>query len=107
MLLLLLTLLLLIVLGIGSLMAAMSLHGFGFVLRCVIAERFAIQNQFESMTGLSLFAALVGSVLMVVKRQWLFGAAAALCLALIVLLLPRWSVIAGNLEKPPTSHDKS
>ena len=36
-----------------------------------------------------------------------FGAAAALCLALIVLLLPRWSVIAQSLENAPTSHDKS
>jgi cytochrome c-type biogenesis protein CcsB len=43
----------------------------------VIAERFAIQNQFESMTGLSLFAAVVGTVIMLVRRQWLFGAAAA------------------------------
>lgn len=76
----------LIALGIGSLVAAVALHGFGFVLRCIIAERFAIQNQFESMTGLSLFAALVGMALMVFRRQWLFGAAAAATgfLALIV-----------------------
>ncbi|HZW09392.1 MAG TPA: cytochrome c biogenesis protein CcsA [Phycisphaerales bacterium] len=76
----------LIALGVGSLVAAVALHGFGFVLRCIIAERFAIQNQFESMTGLSLFAAIVGLALMVVRRQWLFGAAAAATgfLALIV-----------------------
>lgn len=67
----------LVAVGVTSLVAAIGLHGFGFILRCIIAERFAIQNQFESMTGLSLFAALVGFGLMVIKRQWLFGAAAA------------------------------
>ncbi|MBY0263334.1 MAG: cytochrome c biogenesis protein, partial [Phycisphaerales bacterium] len=59
------------------LFSALAMHGAGFVSRCLIAERFAIQNQFESMTGLSLFATLVGCILMLVRRQWLFGAAAA------------------------------
>ncbi len=65
------------VLGFVALAGAIGMHGFGFVSRCIIAERFAIQNQFESMTGLSLFATLVGTVIMLIRRQWLFGAAAA------------------------------
>jgi cytochrome c-type biogenesis protein CcsB len=64
-------------LGSGFLVAAIAMHGFGFIARCLIAERFAIQNQFESMTGLSLFAAIVGLGIMLGKRQWLFGAASA------------------------------
>ncbi len=63
--------------GIAVLAAAIGLHAFGFVTRCIIAERFAIQNQFESMTGVSLFANLVGMTIMLARRQWLFGAAAA------------------------------
>lgn len=63
--------------GIMTLFAAVGMHAFGFIARCIIAERFAIQNQFESMTGLSLFAAVVGLGIMLVRRQWLFGAAAA------------------------------
>jgi len=63
--------------GIATLVVAIALHAFGFSARCVIAERFAIQNQFESMTGVSLFAALVGLGIMIWRRQWLFGAAAA------------------------------
>ncbi|MFN7020325.1 MAG: cytochrome c biogenesis protein [Phycisphaerales bacterium] len=63
--------------GVALLLGGLGLHGFGFTARCIIAERFAIQNQFESMTGLSLFAAAVGTVIMFVRRQWLFGAAAA------------------------------
>ncbi len=63
--------------GVTLLFVAVGMHAFGFTARCIIAERFAIQNQFESMTGLSLFAALVGTIIMLVRRQWLFGAAAA------------------------------
>lgn len=67
----------LIALGVGTLGLAIAMHGVGFVLRCIVADRFAIQNQFESMTGLSLFAAIVGGALMLARRQWLFGAATA------------------------------
>lgn len=63
--------------GLALFFAALSIHAFGFIARCVIAERFAIQNQFESMTGISLFAALVGLGLMLFRRQYLFAAAAA------------------------------
>lgn len=63
--------------GIAALAVAIGLHAFGFIARSLIAERFAIQNQFESMTGVSLFANVVGLAIMLAKRQWLFGAAAA------------------------------
>ncbi len=63
--------------GITLLIAAIVLHGIGFTLRCMIAERFAIQNQFESMTGLSFFASLIGLAAMLKTRKWLFGAATA------------------------------
>jgi len=63
--------------GVGLLVGATLFHALGFTLRCIIAERFAIQNQFESMTGISLFASLVGGGIMLVKKQWLYGAAAA------------------------------
>ncbi|MCC6321697.1 MAG: cytochrome c biogenesis protein CcsA [Phycisphaerales bacterium] len=63
--------------GMALLFGGLGLHAFGFIARCIIAERFAIQNQFESMTGLSLFAVTVGTVIMLARRQWLFGAAAA------------------------------
>ncbi len=63
--------------GVAVLLVAIGFHAFGFTLRCLIAERFAIQNQFESMTGLSLFAAVVGAAIMLWRKQWLFGAAAA------------------------------
>lgn len=63
--------------GAAFLVIAIGLHAFGFISRCIIAERFAIQNQYESMTGVSLFAAALGLILMVARRQPLFGAAAA------------------------------
>ncbi|MEQ8843538.1 MAG: cytochrome c biogenesis protein CcsA [Phycisphaerales bacterium] len=85
----------LIGLGVGLLVGAMILHGTGFVLRCIIAERFAIQNQFESMIGLSIFAAVVAFGLMLLKRQWLFGAAAA-GVGFLVLIAATQTAIPGQ-----------
>ena len=82
-------------LGTGLLVGAVVLHAFGFIARCIIAERFAIQNQFESMTGLSLFAALTGGALMIVRRQPLFGAAAA-AVGFIVLITATQTAIPGR-----------
>jgi len=67
----------LIIGGVGTLAAALLLHVAGFGTRWVIAERLPIQNQFESMTGLAFGGAMVGAVLMLLRRQWLFGAASA------------------------------
>ncbi len=63
--------------GITLLMLAIGMHGLGFVARCVIAERWAIQNQFESMIGVSLFGALLATAIMFARKSWLLGAAAA------------------------------
>lgn len=82
-------------LGVALLVAAMTMHGTGFVLRCVIAERFAIQNQFESMTGVSLFAAVVGTAIMFWRRQWLFGAAAA-AVGFMILVTATQTAIPGK-----------
>lgn len=64
-------------LGTGLLVAAIVVHLVGFGARCFIAERYTIQNQYESMTGVSLFAALFGLGMMLFKRQMIFAAAAA------------------------------
>ncbi len=81
--------------GVGLLAGALLLHASGFVLRCIISERFAIQNQFESMVGLSLFAAVVATGLMLLKRQWLFGAAAA-GVGFLVLIAATQTAIPGQ-----------
>ncbi len=74
---------------------ALGLHAFGFITRCIIAERFAIQNQFESMTGVSLFAATLGLVLMISRKQPLFGAAAA-GVGFMVLIAATQTAIPGK-----------
>ncbi|MDX2119063.1 MAG: cytochrome c biogenesis protein CcsA [Planctomycetota bacterium] len=86
-------------LGSIFLVLAVGLHGFGFVSRCLIAERFAIQNQFESMTGLSLFAALVGLVIMLARRQWLFGAASAGVGFLVLITATQTAIPGQNIER--------
>ncbi len=85
--------------GVLTLAAAIGMHGFGFIARCIIAERFAIQNQFESMTGLSLFAALVGSVIMLIRRQWLFGAAAAGVGFMVLLTATQTGIPGVSVER--------
>lgn len=85
----------LIRIGAGILVVAVLLHAAGFAMRCVIAERFAIQNQFESMTGVSLFGAVVGLILMKARKQALFGAAAA-GLGFIALLAAHEARIPGQ-----------
>lgn len=89
----------LIGLGITALIAAVVLHGYGFVLRCLIAERFAIQNQFESMTGLSLFATVVGLAIMLLRRQWLFGAAAAGVGFLVLITATQTGIPGKHIER--------
>ncbi len=81
-------------LGITFLAAAAGMHFFGFATRCYIAERFAIQNQFESMTGVSLFAAIVGLSLAIFKRQLIFGAAVA-AVGFLVLITATKTGIPG------------
>lgn len=86
-------------LGIGLLIAAIAMHGFGFVARCIIAERFAIQNQFESMTGISLFGAIVGLGLMLGRRQHLFAAASAALGFLILITATQTGIPGVNIER--------
>ncbi|HLP84803.1 MAG TPA: cytochrome c biogenesis protein CcsA [Phycisphaerales bacterium] len=75
--------------------AGVAMHAIGFIARCLIAERFAIQNQFESMTGLSLFAVLVALGIMLWRKQWLFGAAAA-AVGFMVLITATQTAIPGQ-----------
>lgn len=85
--------------GVALLAAAIALHAFGFVTRCVIAERFAIQNQFESMTGLSLFGAVVGLGLAAARRQWIFGAAVAGMGFLVLLAATQAGIPGVSIER--------
>lgn len=85
--------------GLATLFAALGLHAFGFVARCIIAERLAIQNQFESMTGLSLGATIVGTIIMLVRRQWLFGAAAAGVGFMVLITATQTSIPGGTITR--------
>ncbi len=89
----------LVAVGVGTLVIAMALHGLGFGLRWAIAERFPIQNQFESMTGVSLFAAIVGFVVMVAKKQWLYGAAAAATGFLVLITATQTGIPGVHIER--------
>ncbi|MEM1331081.1 MAG: cytochrome c biogenesis protein CcsA [Planctomycetota bacterium] len=85
--------------GVITLGLAILLHGAGFTLRCVIAERFAIQNQFESMTGISLFAAILGLGLAAWKKQWVFAAAAAGTGFLVLITATETAIPGVSIER--------
>jgi cytochrome c-type biogenesis protein CcsB len=76
-------------LGNTLLFAGLAIHITGFALRWVLAERIPIQNQFESMWGLSMLACTFATGLMFVRRQPVFGIAAAAvgCMALMAATL--------------------
>ena len=86
-------------LGAALLACAVGLHAFGFVTRCIIAERFAIQNQFESMTGVSLFAATIGLALAVLRRQAIFGAAVAAVGFLVLITATQTGIPGYSIER--------
>ncbi len=81
--------------GLTVLGVAVLIHALGFAARCYIAERYSIQNQFESMTGVSLFAAAVGIWLMAWKRSTVFAAAAAGA-GFLVLIFATQTAIPGK-----------
>ncbi|MEM0983071.1 MAG: cytochrome c biogenesis protein CcsA [Planctomycetota bacterium] len=85
--------------GTGLLVLGVLIHGVGFALRCVIAERFAIQNQFESMTGLSFFASIVGLGLLAFLRQPLFGAASAAVGFLALIFATQTGIPGETIER--------
>lgn len=85
--------------GVTVLFVALGLHAFGFAARSFIAERYAIQNQFESMTGLSLFAVVVGTVIMLIRRQWLFGAASAGVGFMVLVTATQTGIPGASVER--------
>jgi cytochrome c-type biogenesis protein CcsB len=89
----------LIRIGTGMLVVAVLLHAGGFLMRCVIAERFAIQNQFESMTGVSLFAAIVGVSMAAIRKQWLYAAAAAGVGFLVLITATQTRIPGAAIER--------
>ncbi|MFW6344890.1 MAG: hypothetical protein ACOC0M_00945, partial [Halomonas sp.] len=63
--------------GIAALVFAWLVNTLTFAARALLSGRWPIHNQYESFIAIAWFAVGVGVVLMIVKRQWLFGAAAA------------------------------
>ncbi|TVQ33699.1 MAG: hypothetical protein EA376_01590 [Phycisphaeraceae bacterium] len=89
----------LISIGVATLAFAIILHTLGFGARWFIAERYPIQNQFESMIGVALGGAGVGFALMLVRRQWLYGAAAAGAGFLVLLTATETGVPGASIGR--------
>lgn len=81
--------------GMVLLIAAVVVHALGFAIRSYVAERYSIQNQFESMTGVSLFGAIVGLALMIFKKQKIYALGAA-GIGFLVLIAATQTGIPGK-----------
>jgi len=81
----------------GAALAAsgFAVHTAGMLVRGILSGRWPIHNQFESFFAITWFAVGVGLVLMLVRRQWLFGAAAA-ALGACALLVANMTEIPSN-----------
>jgi len=63
--------------GVTLFLLGFAVHTLGITVRGLLAGRWPIHNQYESYIAVIWVAVLVGLILMFVKRQWLFGAAAS------------------------------
>lgn len=69
----------LVTLGSAALVLGVLLHTAGIVVRMILADRnwLPLHNQYESFVALAWFGVLVGLALMLLRRQLIFGPAAA------------------------------
>lgn len=85
--------------GVVMLAIGFAVHSAGMVVRGMLSGRWPIHNQFESFMAIAWFAVLVGLVLLIIKRQWMFGAAAA-ALGTCALLVANTVPIPSNEVAP-------
>ncbi|MEM1027782.1 MAG: cytochrome c biogenesis protein CcsA [Planctomycetota bacterium] len=82
----------LLTLGVTTLSLGFLAHAASFAIRAILSGRWAIHNQYESFIAISLFAVLVGMVLMFAKKIWVFGAASAALGAISLLVANLWAI---------------
>jgi len=80
------------VLGVAALLLGLGAHTASFAIRAVLSGRWAIHNQYESFIAISLFAVVVGVVMLFAKRMLVFGAAAAALGTLSLLVANLWAI---------------
>ncbi len=74
--------------GMICLGAGFVIHTLGMVTRIAISGRpWAIHNQFESFFMLSWFSVLIGAILLLTRKQWIFGVASSVVGAAALLII--------------------
>jgi len=67
----------LIIGGVSMLLVGFAIHSGGMLVRGLLSGRWPIHSQYESFIAIIWLGALVGIILTLTTRKWLFGAAAA------------------------------
>ena len=85
------------VLGVTALLLGLGAHTASFAIRAVLSGRWAIHNQYESFIAISLFAVVVGVVMMYAKRMLVFGLAAAALGTVSLLTANLWAIPSNEV----------
>ena len=86
-------------LGIGLLLIGATWHLMGIITRGILSGRYwPIDNQYESFIAITWFAVVAGTVIMFVRKQWLFGAAAAAIGAAALMFANTLPIPSENVE---------
>jgi cytochrome c-type biogenesis protein CcsB len=72
--------------GVALLFVGIGIHTLCIVVRMALSGRWPIHNQYESYIFISWIAVVIGTVIMLYRKQWVFGAAAA-ALGTVTLLV--------------------
>lgn len=84
-------------LGIATLLMGLGAHTASFAIRAVLSGRWAIHNQYESFIAISLFAVIVGVVMLFAKRMLVFGTAAAALGTISLLTANLWAIPSNEV----------
>ena len=84
-------------LGVAALLLGLGAHTASFAIRAVLSGRWAIHNQYESFIAISLFAVILGVVMMFAKRMLVFGTAAAALGTVSLLTANLWAIPSNEV----------
>lgn len=86
-------------LGIALLLTGATWHLLGIITRGILSGRYwPIDNQYESFIAITWFAVVAGIVIMFIRKQWLFGAAAAAVGAAALMFANTLPIPSENVE---------
>jgi len=91
----------LVALGVTFLLLGLGVHTAGMIIRMLLAGRewLPLHNQYESYIAISWFAVLTGTIFAILRRQWVFGLAAAVVGGITVFIAGVMPIPSSEIGK--------